>query len=70
MARLLLGSIELSKIDMQRKFVTEDGKEKIGIAVWLNDEPDDHGNHASIQQSTKQGEKKIYLGNLKYFKQS
>ena len=40
MSKLLLGSIDLSKIDMSKKFTTEDGREKIDIVVWINDEPD------------------------------
>lgn len=66
MSKLLLGSIDLSKIDMSKKFTTEDGREKIDIVMWLNDEPDFKGFDASIQQSVKKDEKKIYLGNLKY----
>lgn len=66
MAKLLLGSIDPAKIDMSKSFTRKDGKEVIDVVVWLNDTPDEFGNDASIQQSVKKGDPKIYLGNLKY----
>lgn len=69
MSKLLTGSIDLSKID-QSKVVEKNGHRYLNLTVWLNDEPDQYGNDAGIQQHTAKGEAKIYLGNLKYFKQS
>lgn len=69
MSKLLTGSIDLSKID-QTKVVEKNGHKYLNLTVWLNDEPDQYGNDAGIQQHVAKGEAKIYLGNLKYFKQS
>jgi hypothetical protein len=65
MAKLLTGSINLSKIDKSRLFTGKTGDKFLNISVWLNDENDQYGNCAGIQQSTKKDEAKIYLGNLK-----
>ena len=77
MAKLLTGSINLSKID-KTKIVDRDkngnpfenGSKFLNIVVWLNDEPDNYGNTASIQISQLKeerdaGAKAIYIGNLK-----
>lgn len=37
----------------------------VDLIAWLNDTPDNYGNTMSLQQSVKQGEDKVYLGNLK-----
>ena len=77
MSKLLIGSIDLNKIE-KAKIVTTDkngqpfqnGAKYINVAVWVNDEADQYGNHASIQQSVskeerEQGKKATYIGNLK-----
>lgn len=40
----------------------------VNVKVWVNEEPDAHGNHASIQLNPKQDAEteKVYIGNLKY----
>ena len=72
MSKLLLGSIDLNKLD-KSQIVAKDkegnpfknGAKYINIAVWVNDEPDQYGNHASIQMGDK--ENKNYIGNLKEY---
>jgi hypothetical protein len=77
MAKLLTGSINLSKID-KTKIVDRDkngnpfenGSKFLNIVVWINDEPDNYGNTASIQigqskEEREAGVKSIYIGNLK-----
>ncbi|MCH9666174.1 MAG: hypothetical protein K0U41_10075 [Gammaproteobacteria bacterium] len=69
MAKLITASIDVSKID-KTKLVK--GKKGVyaNLTMWLNDEPDQFGNHLSIQQSLSKEEReagtaKIYLGNGK-----
>ena len=74
MSKLLNGSINLSKLDKTKLFKSpKTGDVYLNVNVWLNDEVDDYGNNASIQQSiTKEereaGEKATYIGNLKEYK--
>lgn len=67
MAKLLTGSINLSKIDKAKLFTSDKGEKFLNIAIWVNDQNDNYGNIANIQQSTKKDETKIYIGNLKEF---
>ena len=67
MSKLLTGSINLSKIDKSKLFKSEKGDVFLNVAIWINDNVDNYGNIASIQQSTKKDENKIYIGNLKEF---
>jgi hypothetical protein len=66
MGQLLIGKINLSKIDKTRLFT---GKKGIycDIAIWFNEEPDEYGNNLSIQQSTKKDEPRIFIGEAKFF---
>ena len=64
MAQLLYGKIDVTKIDKDRLYKGKKGT-YLDLAIWINDKADDYGNTVSIQQSTKQGEPKIYLGNGK-----
>jgi len=66
MNKLFIGKINLSKIDKTKLFKGEKGM-WMDIAVWFSEEPDQYGNNLSIQQSTKKGESKIYLGEAKFF---
>lgn len=73
MSKLLIGSIDLNKIDKSQIVTTDkegnpfkNGAKYINVAVWVNDEPDQYGNHASIQMGGK--ENKIYIGNLKEYR--
>jgi len=68
MSKLITASINLNKVDKTKIFVSEKtGDKYLNISIWLNDAPDNYGNDCSIQQSTKKGEDKIFLGNGKYF---
>lgn len=74
---MLTGSIDLTKIDKKRIVSTDkngqpfqNGAKYLNIVLWINDEVDQYGNIASIQESlTKEerdaGLKPTYLGNLK-----
>ena len=69
MSKLILGKIDVLKIDKERLFKGKKGT-YCDIAIWILDEPDRYGNEVSIQQNTKKGENKIYLGSGKFFVQS
>jgi hypothetical protein len=66
MDQLLLGKINLSKIDKSKIFEGKTGK-WIDISLWFSEEPDEYGNNLAIQQSTKKGETPIYIGNAKFY---
>jgi len=66
MNKLLIGKINLSKIDKARLFKGEKGI-YCDIAIWFNEEPDQFGNNLSIQQSTKKDENNIYIGEAKFY---
>jgi len=65
MSKLIHAKINLNKIKDALLYVGEKGT-YCSLTIWLNDEPDQFGNHVSIQQSTKKDEEKIYLGQGKY----
>jgi len=67
MSKLYLGKMNISEIDASKIFIGKKGK-WIDIAIWINDTPDQFGNDLSLEQSTKKGEKKIYLANAKEWK--
>ncbi|AKG94186.1 hypothetical protein AVT43_gp12 [Polaribacter phage P12002L] len=74
---MLVGSIDLSKIEKNRIVSTDkDGKpfsngaKYYNVVCWINDEPDQYGNTASVQSSVtkeerEQGQKGSYIGNLR-----
>lgn len=68
MSKLFTGSIDLSKINKNLLYTHKDGRKFLNFSLWLNDEPDQYGNIISVQQQTKKGEDKIYLGNAKEYK--
>ena len=65
--KLYTGGINLSKVDKSKLNKDDKGNVWLNVALWVNEDPDDYGNHASIQQSTTKEEEKIYLGNLKKY---
>ena len=77
MAKLLTGSIDLTKIDKTKIVSTdkngkpfENGAKYLNVVVWINDEADKYGNNASIQisqskEERESGVKATYIGNLK-----
>jgi hypothetical protein len=66
MNKLLIGKINLSKIDKTKLFTGEKGI-YCDIAIWFSEEPDQYGNNLAIQQSTKKDEPKIYIGSAKFY---
>ena len=67
MSRLLIGKINVEAIDKTKLFKGKKGT-YLDLVVWVNDEDDQFGNIASIQQGVSKEEReagtKIYLGNL------
>lgn len=66
MARLLTGSIDVTKIVKEKLFKGKKGT-YLNVSIWIEDSEDQYGNIASVQQQTRKGEPKIYLGNLKEY---
>ena len=66
MNKLYYGKIDVSKIDKSKLFEGKNGT-YLDLSIWINDSPDQFGYDMSIEQSTKKGETKIYLGNGKRF---
>jgi hypothetical protein len=75
MARLLTGSIDLSKIDKTKiQTVGKDGQpfkngaKYLSISVWVEDQNqvDKYGNIASVSFGTSKDDR-VYFGNLKEF---
>ena len=66
MSKLFLGKVNLSKIDKTKLFDGKTGK-WMDITIWINSEPDQYGNNLSIEQSTKKGDPKIFIGNAKEY---
>lgn len=70
MARIINGSIDLSKINKSKIKDGKNGQKYYDISITVNDTPNEYGQDVSIAQSqTKEEreakEKKIYLGNGK-----
>jgi hypothetical protein len=70
MSKLLVGSIDLSKIEKSRIVEGKNGAKYYNVNVWINDENDQYGNIASIQtgitkEEREAGGKGGYIGNLK-----
>lgn len=77
MSKMLTGSIDLTKIDKSKIVSTDkngnpfkNGGKFLSVVVWINDNPDQYGNNASIQISQSKEEreakaKPTYIGNLK-----
>lgn len=68
MSRPLVGKINVNKIDKAKLFVGKKGT-YLDVIIWINDEEDNYGNVASIQQTLSKEERdagspKIFLGNL------
>lgn len=69
MSTLYLGQIDPDKIDKNKIRTYEDKngntRMSIDIAIWVDENPSEEWKAVSVQQSTKQDEPKIYLGNAK-----
>ena len=79
---MLVGSIDLNKVD-KNKIITKDkdgnpfsnGAKYLNVVVWVNDQNDQYGNIASIQENISKeeresGVKATYIGNLKDLSQN
>lgn len=71
MSKLLTGAICLTDIPKDKIWKSKAGKQYLSINVWINDDADTYGNHASIQVNQTKDEReakepKKYIGNLKY----
>lgn len=73
-SKLMVGSINLTKLNnlaraANKAFTkSKNGDIYCNINVWVNEEADQYGNHASVQTNYKDAPKedKTYIGNLKY----
>lgn len=66
MNKLITAKINVKKINKDLLFTGEKGT-YLDLTIWINDNPDQFGNDISIEQRTKKGEAKIYLGNGKFY---
>ena len=66
MNRLINAKINVSKIDKTKLFKGAKGT-YLDLAIWVNETPDQFGNDISIEQRTGKDEKKIYLGEGKFY---
>jgi hypothetical protein len=64
--KLITAKIDVLKINKELLFKGEKGT-YLDLTIWVNDTPDKFGNDISIEQRTKKGEDKIYLGNGKFY---
>ena len=67
MSKLFTGSIDVTKIIKEKLYKGKKGT-YLNVSVWMNEEEDQYGNIASIQQTTEKDEPKIFIGNLKEIK--
>jgi hypothetical protein len=66
MGKLIIGKIDLTKVDQKKLFRGEKGI-YLDLTIWQNDTPDKFGNNFSIEQRTTKDEDKIYIGNAKFY---
>lgn len=72
MSKLMTGSICVSDIPKEKIWTAKSGKRYVSIKMWINDDPDQYGNHASVQVAQSKDEidqklKAVYIGNLKNY---
>jgi hypothetical protein len=66
MSKLITAKIDVLKISKELLFKGTKGT-YLDLIIWQNDTPDQFGNDFSIQQRTKQGDPKIFLGEGKFY---
>ena len=66
MSRLLTAKIDVTKIIKAYLFKGKKGT-YLDLTIWINDQPDQYGNDASIEQRVPKGADKNYIGNGKFF---
>ena len=64
--KLITAKIDVLKINKNLLFKGTKGT-YLDLIIWQNDTPDQFGNDFSIQQRTKQGDPKIFLGEGKFY---
>jgi hypothetical protein len=64
--KLITAKIDVTKINKELLFKGQKGT-YLDLTIWQNDEPDKYGNDFSIEQRTGKDDKKIYLGNGKFY---
>lgn len=70
---MYLGSLNLSKISEAIKsgelevFKSDKGVNYLNIAIWVNEEPNEFGQHLSISQKNKNTGVVNYIGNCKLY---
>lgn len=67
--KLYFAKIDVKKINKAKIFKGEKGS-YLDLTIWINDDADNYGNTLHIQQSTKQDEEKIYLGDGKEYQKA
>ena len=67
MNKLITAKIDVTKINKNLLFKGKQGT-YLDLTIWINEKPDQYGNDISIEQRTEKGNKKIYLGNGKFYK--
>ncbi len=66
MSKLITAKIDVTKIIKSLLYKGKKGT-YLNLTIWQNDKPDEYGNEFSIQQTTKAGEPKIFLGEGKFY---
>lgn len=73
MSKLYLGSIDLNKINKEDIITTDkngqkfsNGAKYLNVAIWINDEADQYGNHLAVKAGKKDAN--YYIGNAKEWK--
>lgn len=69
MSKMYYGQIDVSKISKEKLYQGKKGT-YLNLTIWVNDEKDNYGNIASIQEGQTKEEREAkrpvnYLGNLK-----
>lgn len=64
--KLINAKIDVTKIDKDKLFKGQKGT-YLDLTIWINEKQDQFGNDISIEQRTGKDEKKIYLGNGKFY---
>lgn len=66
MNKLINAKIDVTKINKELLFKGQKGI-YLDLTIWINSTPDKYGNDISIEQRTGKDDKKIYLGNGKFY---
>ena len=64
MAKMYFASIDVTKIDKSKLYKGQKGT-YLNLTIFIDVKEDEYGHSLHIQQSTKKGEERIYLGDGK-----